>query len=259
MPTAFITGASAGIGRCYAQQLAASGHDLILTARRADRLQAIGDDLASRYGIGTEIIAADLGGDDGAGMLERRIRDGDPIDLVVNNAAFPTKGPVADLDFAALDAMLRVNVVALARLSHAAMYRMTRAGKGAIINVASGTAFRQMLGNAGYGASKSFVVALTRHMQAEARGSGVYVQLLIPGAIATGFHALVGGSVAQFPPERVMQADDLVAASLHAAASLDPVCIPSLPDIKDWDAYVAAEARLTENTSRDRVATRYRD
>ena len=259
MPTALITGASAGIGRSYAEQLAARGHDLVLTARRADRLQAIGDDLAARHGIAAEIIAADLGTEDGAGTLERRIRDGAAIDLVVNNAAFPTKGLVAELDFAALEAMLRVNVVALARLSHAAMHRMTRAGRGAIINVASGTAFRQMLGNAGYGSSKSFVAAFTRHMQAEAQGSGVYVQLLIPGLIATGFHELVGGSVAQFPPERVMQPDDLVAASLRAAASLEPVCIPSLPDMKDWDAYVAAETKLTENTSRDRVAARYLD
>jgi hypothetical protein len=257
MPSALITGASAGIGRSYAEHLAASGHDLVLTARRGDRLQAIADDLAARHTIAAEVIVADLADEDGAGIVDRRIRAGAPIDLVINNAGFAVRGMVAELDLDALDSMLRVNITALARLSSAAMQRMMREGKGAIINISSGTVFGQMPGNAGYGASKNFVLAFTRHMQREAQGTGVHVQLLIPGVIATDFHAVAGGSTSNFPPDRVMQVDDLVAASLRALAEREPVCIPSLPDVKDWDAYVAAEAKVFENVSRDRVAERY--
>ena len=135
---------------------------------------------------------------------------------------------------------------------------MTAEGSGAIVNVASGTVFMQMPGNAGYGSTKNFVMAFTRHMQVEAQASGVQVQLLIPGVIATEFHEVAGADLSRYPPERVMQAGDLVAASLKALEMGEPVCIPSLPDIADWDSYVAAEQRLMPNVSRNRVAERYR-
>jgi hypothetical protein len=94
-------------------------------------------------------------------------------------------------------------------------------------------------------------------MRAEAEGTGVRVQLLIPGVIATDFHEVAGNDLSRFPPDRVMGADDLVVASLRALELDEAVCIPSLPDIRDWDAYVAAEAGVWSNVSRDRVAPRY--
>ena len=153
--------------------------------------------------------------------------------------------------------MLRVNVLALTRLSIAAMGRMVAAGRGRMINVASGTCFMQMPGNAGYGSSKNYVMAFTRTMQVEAEGTGVQVQLLIPGVIATDFHEIAGNAIANFPPERVMRADDLVAASLRALEMDELVCIPSLPDMADWDSYVAAERAVAADVSRDRPAPRY--
>jgi len=179
------------------------------------------------------------------------------IDMLVNNAGYAARGRVAELDPDALDAMLRVNVLALSRLSAAAMKAMTAAGRGTIINIASGTVFMQVPGNAGYGSSKNYVMAFTRHMQIEAAGTGVRVQLLVPGVIATDFHEVAGNDIANFPPERVMQADDLVVASLRALEMDEPVCIPSLPEIRDWDNYVAAEALVAKNCSRDRPAARY--
>jgi short-subunit dehydrogenase len=177
--------------------------------------------------------------------------------MLINNAGYATRGRVAELDPDALDAMLRVNILALSRLSAAAMKAMTAAGRGTIINIASGTVFMQMPGNAGYGASKNSVMAFTRHMQVEAAGTGVRVQLLVPGVIATDFHEVAGNDLANFPPERVMQADDLVVASLRALEMDEPVCIPSLPEIRDWDNYIAAEALVAKNCSRDRPAARY--
>ncbi|MGY3266760.1 SDR family NAD(P)-dependent oxidoreductase [Lysobacter sp. HA35] len=256
-PRALVTGASAGIGRSYAQHLARTGHALVLVARRADRLNALADELRQAHGIDVEVLPADLESDDGVQRVVDRLAAEPAVDLLVNNAGYAARGRVAELDADATAAMLRVNVLALTRLSIAAMSRMVAAGRGRIINVASGTVFMQMPGNAGYGASKNYVMAFTRTMQAEAAGTGVHVQLLIPGVIATDFHEVAGNAISNFPPERVMSADDLVVASLRALEMEEAICIPSLPDVADWDAYVAAEQKLVQNVSRDRPAARY--
>ncbi|TFI58506.1 SDR family oxidoreductase [Sphingomonas parva] len=256
-PRALVTGASSGIGRVYAEHLARTGHDLILVARRADRLQALADALAQEHRIEIEVLPADLGESDGVETVARRIEAGARIDMLINNAGYAARARVAELDFAALEAMLRVNILALARLSQAALKRMIEVGRGTIINIASGTVFMQMPGNAGYGASKNFVTAFTRHMQVEAAGTGVRVQLLVPGVIATDFHEVAGNDLANFPPERVMSAEDLVVASLRALELGEEVCIPSLPDMAAWDAYADAEAGVAANVSRDRIAPRY--
>ena len=256
---ALITGASSGIGLSYARRLARAGSDLVLVARREDRLNDIAGELRDAHGVEVEVLAADLGEAADVARVADRLGAGPAVDLLVNNAGYAARGPVADLDDAALAAMLAVNVVALAQLSHAALRRMRDAGGGTIINVASGTAFLQMPGNAGYGSSKSLVVAFTRTMQVEAKGTGVRVQLLVPGVIATDFHEVAGTSIDRFPPDRVMQVDDLVRASLRAIAMEELICIPSLPDVRDWDAYVAAERALAANVSRDTIAARYRE
>lgn len=255
-PRALVTGASAGIGRNFAEHLARTGHDLVIVARREDRLRALAEELGAATQADVEVLAADLGSDAGTAAVAARIAAGG-VDMLINNAGYATRGRVAELDPDALDAMLRVNILALSRLSAAAMKAMTAAGRGTIINIASGTVFMQMPGNAGYGASKNYVMAFTRHMQVEAAGTGVRVQLLVPGVIATDFHEVAGNDLANFPPERVMQADDLVVASLRALEMDEPVCIPSLPEIRDWDNYVAAEALVAKNCSRDRPAARY--
>lgn len=256
-PRALITGASAGIGQSFAEHLARTGHDLVLVARREARLRTLADRLAQAHDIEVEVLPADLADPAGVARVAKRIAADPLVHLLVNNAGYAVRGTVAELDPDALETMLRVNVIALGRLSHAAMARMTAAGRGTIINVGSGTMFMQRPGNGGYAASKNFVAAFTRHMQAEAQGSGVRVQLLVPGLTATEFHDVAGQSIADFPPERVMQADDLVVASLRALEMDEPVCIPSLPEVRDWDNYTAAEALVAQNTSRDRPAARY--
>lgn len=252
-PIALITGASAGIGAEYARQLSARGHDLVLVARREDRLRALADELKTDC----EILVADLEDRSGLGIVERRIAEGASLALLINNAGFAARGAVASLDPDRLEAMLTLNIIALSRLSHAALKRMSADGAGAIINVSSGTTFMQIPGNAGYGSSKSYVTAFTRHMQAETAGSGVAVQLLVPGAVATEFHEVAGTSVDRFPPDRVMQAPDVVRASLAALDSGEQVCIPSLPDPALLDAWITAEREVAANVSRDTVAERY--
>lgn len=253
-PIALVTGASAGIGEEFARQLALRGYDLVLVARREDRLRALANELDTE----SEILVADLEGDPGVTTVEERVGKGSPIALVVNNAGFAARGAVAAFDSERLAAMLRLNVEALSRISRAAMEKMVEAGTGAIINVGSGTAFMQIPGNAGYGASKSYVTAFTRHMQAEAAGTGVAVQLLIPGVIDTDFHSVAETCVDRYPPDRVMRADAVVAASLKALDRNESICIPSLEDIDLWDKWTAAEKALAAHVSRNRPAERYR-
>jgi short-subunit dehydrogenase len=256
-PRALITGASAGIGKTYAEHLARTGHDLVLVARRADVLNDLAGTLADAHGVDVEVLPADLTTDEGVARVAERIEDGAPIDLVINNAGFAVRGKVAELDPQALDQMLRLNVTALAKLSHSAMKRMTAEGRGSIINVGSATSFILFPTNSGYGASKNFVMAFTRHMHMEAEGTGVRVQLLVPGVIATEFHAVAGSDVHSFPASMIMKPDDLVVASLRALEMNEPVCIPSLPDITDWEKYLASEAAVAANVSRDHIARRY--
>lgn len=257
-PAALITGASSGIGLSFAHHLARTGHDLILVARREDRLRAIAEELGTEHGIDVEVIVADLADPDDLDVVEERLEAGDPVALFVNNAGFAAFGPVGEGDRDAMTDMLLLNVVAFSRLADAAMAGMRRSGRGTIINVGSGTLFTKLPGYAGYGATKAYVAYFTRVMQAEAKDSGIRVQLLIPGVTATDFHHVAGHSIDDFPPERVMEADDLVVASLRGLELGEPVCIPSLPDIADWQALEAAEAKIAPNASRDKVAERYR-
>lgn len=252
-----MTGASAGIGLSFAEHLARTGHDLVLVARRAKRLAEIAQQLQSEHRVEVEVVVADLEAAAGVAAVVDRIESGGRVDLLVNNAGFSARGKIAELDPDALERMIRVNVVALSRLSHSAMKRMTAEGSGSIINISSGTAFLQFPTNAGYGASKNFVMAFTRHMQVEAVGTDLRIQLLMPGVVDTEFHQIAGGRVSDFPKERVMQADDVVVASLRALEMNEPVCIPSLPDIADWQAYADAERMVGANVSRDHIAPRY--
>ena len=256
-PHALVTGASSGIGAAYARHLSAAGYDIVATARRADALETLKAEIEGSRAGGVETLAADLETEAGLAAVRGRIRDGARIDMLVNNAGFAARGTLGELDLADFDRMIRLNVTALSHLTDAAMARMRPEGRGTIINVSSGTMFMQLPGNSGYGASKNFVTGFTRTLQKEVEGTAIRVQLLVPGVIATDFHRVAGNDLSRFPPERVMSPDDLVVASLRALELGEAVCIPSVPEIADWDAYVAAERRLEANASHDRPAPRY--
>ncbi len=256
-PVALITGASSGIGLSFAHHLARTGHDLVIVARREDRLRDLAEQLSAEHGIDIEVIVADLADPDDLDVVEERLEAGEPVALFVNNAGFAAMGKVGEGDRDDMTDMLLLNVVAFSRLADAAMAGMKRTGQGTIINVGSGTLFTKLPGYAGYGATKAYVAYYTRVMQVEAKDSNIHVQLLIPGVTATDFHHVAGKSVDDFPPERVMEPDDLVVASLRGLELGEPVCIPSLPDVADWEALEAAEAKIAPNASRDRVAERY--
>jgi short-subunit dehydrogenase len=187
MGLALITGASSGIGAEFARQLAGRGYDLVLSARRADRLTALGEELAGRHGIKYETLAADLGEEAGIAAAEARAGHGD-VDLLVNNAGFGIGKKFAYADLAGQQAMVNVHMIAPMRLMRAALPAMLERRRGGIINVASLAAFMSLPGNANYCATKAYLMRFSRAVHGEVRRKGVSAQALCPGFVTTEFH-----------------------------------------------------------------------
>jgi short-subunit dehydrogenase len=191
--TALITGASSGIGRELARLFARDGCDLVLVARRVDRLEALGEELARRHGIRSRAIGADLAAADAPGAIVAAVRDaGLTIDVLVNNAGFGTAGPFATTDLRTELELLQVNVVALTHLTKLLVPGMLARGRGAILNVASTAAFQPGPLMAVYYASKAYVLSFSEALAEELAGSGVTVTTLCPGPVPTEFQARAG-------------------------------------------------------------------
>ena len=213
MPTALITGATAGIGAAFARHLARDGYDLVLVARDAKRLQATADELCGAHGISAEVLVADLATPEGCAEVEHRLESGG-IDLLVNNAGFTTHAPFHAGDVEDEDRMLRVNMRAVLRLAHAALPPMLAAGGGGIINVSSVAGFFPTAGGATYAASKAYVTALSEGLAAEYADRKVTVTALCPGFTRTEFHQRAGIPTTGIADRMWLDADDLVTAAL---------------------------------------------
>lgn len=194
--TALVTGASSGIGREIARELARRGHRLALVARRADRLEDLAAQLRSS-GVQADVLAADLADRNDRATLPNRVAElGLSVDILVNAAGMSTMGAIARSDPAAELHMIEVDVAAVADLCSRFSPGMVERGNGAILNVASTGAFQPVPGQAGYGASKAFVLSYTQALAGELHGTGVTATVLCPGPVATGFGEAAGFSKA---------------------------------------------------------------
>ena len=226
---ALITGASSGLGAVFARHLAAQGHDLVLVARREERLTALAAELQQRHSIAAEVMVADLSRPDDVERVANRIAGLEALDILVNNAGFGITGFFADVDLAKTMAMIQVHVTASVRLCHAALPGMRARRQGALINVASVAAFTPVPGNATYAATKDYLVTFSRALHAEVAEDGVKVQALCPGFTYTEFHdrpELESFKRSQIPAFMWMSAEDVVAASLKALERNQTICIP---------------------------------
>lgn len=209
---ALVTGASAGLGETFARTIARRGMNVVLVARREDRLRALAGELARDHGVETAVIPADLGKPGAAGVLWAEAVDGRDVRLVVNNAGFGLKGPFTDLPAARQAEMLRVNCVALLELCHLAADTLRSRGVGGgIVNVASVAAYQPIPTLATYAASKAFVLALSEALQEELRGDRIRVVTLNPGPVRTEFQSVAGtqvtpGTLGVRTPEAVVDA-----------------------------------------------------
>lgn len=222
---ALVTGASSGIGAAFAEALAREQYDLVLVARRGDRLQDLAKRLREARGIDVEVLVADL--TEAAGLLRvvARIEQSAP-DLLINNAGRGTFGSFADLDPAQEIDEIELNVSALVRLTRAALPEMIQRGHGAVINVSSMAAFQPMPFNATYAATKAFVNSFSEALHEELRDTGVRVQVLCPGFTRTGFQEAAGIEPSAVPGFAWMEAGKVVEASLRALERGDLICVP---------------------------------
>ncbi|MEM6681846.1 MAG: SDR family oxidoreductase [Pseudomonadota bacterium] len=193
--TALITGASSGIGLALSDVFAAHGYDLILTARREDRLKALADMLFDNHGASVTVIPADLADPAGPGGLAEAIIDhGLNVDVLVNNAGFGQFAPFNETDRSTALAMLQVNIVALTELTHRLSAQMIENGGGRILNVASVASFAPTPHAGLYGATKAFVLSLSEALHDELAPHGISVTALCPGLTKTEFSHVATGA-----------------------------------------------------------------
>lgn len=230
MPTALITGATSGIGAEYARQLAARGYALVLVARDTARLTASAQALGREHGIAVEVIGADLATDAGVDDTVARIAEGDAddgrfIDVLVNNAGFGTKGSLVSTDPGPQDAMVRLHVLAVHRLTQAALQPMARRGRGAIVTVSSTASYLTSPGNVTYCATKAYQRFAMQALAQEVAHRGIYVQAFCPGFTRTEFHQRAAMTTEIIPAVLWMDAATAVRASVEALERRRPTTV----------------------------------
>ena len=188
---AVVTGASAGIGQAFARRLAAAKINTVLVARRRDRLAVLADELSRQHGTQSRVVAADLEHEDAVTRIGEETKDLD-VGILVNNAGFSAAGRFERVPLDRHIAMIKVNCVAVAALTHVFLPRMKARGRGAIVIVASAAGYQPVPLAGTYGATKAFDLMLAEALWSENRGSGVDVLALSPGPVDTEFQAVAG-------------------------------------------------------------------
>jgi short-subunit dehydrogenase len=256
--TALITGASAGIGATYAEKLAKRGHDLVLVARDAARMETLAGRLRAEHGVTIEVLRADLTVDADIAAVEARLASGE-VSILVNNAGMAMTGGILDNGPVELTRLISLNVIAPTRLASAAGKAFVAKGAGVIVNIASVLALAPEMFDAVYSGTKAFVLNLSQGMAAQLADKGVHVQAVLPGATRTEIWERSGTDIEAFPPEMVMDVDDLVDAALVGLDKGETVTIPPLADEGQWEAMQAARRAMAPGLSRREVAARYRE
>jgi short-subunit dehydrogenase len=262
-PLALVTGASSGMGKIFAERLASQGTDLILVARRRDRLEALADQLRRDGGARCEVIGADL--TDGAALdaLAARLAGGESLDLLINNAGFGGFYPFATIDARAIDELIDINIRAVTRLTRAVLPDMIRRGAGGIINIGSVLALSGTLPpnplpyRATYAAAKAFVLTFTQALAGELAGTGVRAMVCLPGPTSTEFFAIQGFDVSKYPA--MMTPDDVVTAALAGLAAGEVTCVPALADATMLDRLAGMQQSVLASIRQSsELAERYR-
>src|SRR5262245_233941 len=226
-PVALVTGASTGIGRAFALRLADRGHDLVLVARDTARLEALAKELGDSYQAQAEVLTADLSDPVALAGVEQRVTDpARPVELLVNNAGYGTAGKFHELPIAGEVGEIELNVVALVRLTHAALAPMVERGSGGVINVASIGGFQPTPGNATYCATKAFVISFSEAIHEELKGTGVNCMVLSPGFTRTNFQARAGIDSSEVPGFLWQEPGEVAEHALRAYGRGRASCVP---------------------------------
>jgi hypothetical protein len=225
---ALITGASSGIGECFARALAARGHHLILVARSGERLARLAGELKQAHAVQVEVLVSDLSAPGAAAQLAAALAQrGLAVELLVNNAGFGAQGNFWEIPRGRHLEMLRLNIQALVELTHWLLGPMLAARRGAIINVSSTAGFQPMPYTAVYGATKSFVTNFSLALEEELQPHGIRVVTLCPGGTRTNFFQ-AGNYVRHRLPGGLQAPEEVVAAALRALDRGGGLVIPRL-------------------------------
>lgn len=224
-----ITGASTGIGKMFAQALAARGANLVLCARGLARLEELATSLRTEHNVHVEICASDLQVPGAAATLSAELAArGIAIDLLINNAGFGAAGRFQRQDASHIASMTQLNCVALAELTHLLLPPMLAKRRGGVINVASIAAFVPTPFMAVYGATKAYVLSFTAALREELRGTGVHVAAVCPGPVPTEFQERAGYSAVSLSDPSVLTAEQVVERALRAYERGQVVCVPGV-------------------------------
>lgn len=263
-PRALVTGASSGIGAAFAERLAKDGYDLTVVARRRAKLEELVGRLQASYPVSVEVLVADLSQHDPLRMVEKQIADDSALELLINNAGFGGYMPFVELDPDKAEELINLKVLAVTRLTRAALPGMLARAHGSVINVSSRLAFSGAMGSsqlpkrAVYAGANAFINTFSQLLQSELEGTGVNVQALCPGVVQTEFHEQVGIDPSRYPAAIVMKPEDLVEASLAGLKLGETICVPGMEDMELLIQIQESQTRFFEQTRSGRIAERYR-
>ena len=225
---AVVTGASSGIGTCFAEQLARRGFDLMIVARRRERLEQLARKLEEECGVAVEVKTVDLSDQQSIREFAHHLGTLDRIDALINSAGFGTNGAFAEVETSRIEQELNVDMVALVMLTRAVLPGMLARSKGDIINVSSVGGFNAAPKFATYSGIKSGVITFSESLYAELKGTGVRVQVLCPGPVPTEFNEVARVDEAPVPGFMIQSAEDCVAGSLRDLERGRAVSVPQV-------------------------------
>jgi short-subunit dehydrogenase len=258
-PLALVTGASAGIGRAYAERLASDGYDLIVVARRAERLDEVKRQLESSHRVSVQPLVADLSTESGRRALDA-VATRPRLEFVVDCAALAYYGAFLQLPRAEAAELVNLNILAPVQMIHASLPGMVERGKGTVVSFASLLAYSaasenpQLPKRAVYAASKAFLLTFFQLLAVELRGSGVKVQIVCPGIVKTEFHTRQNMDMSARPR---LEPEEVVNASMIGLGRGEVVCIPTLQDTERLLHHGQAEADVLAANMRPSLAERY--
>ncbi|MCI5058147.1 MAG: SDR family oxidoreductase [Flavobacteriales bacterium] len=229
--TAFVTGATSGIGAAFARKLASQGYDLILTGRRKEKLDVLAKSLSTRYQVNVEAIIAELTNKEDLNFLTHKIKEISNLNLLINNAGFGRRGHFASGEFDIYEDMINAHCYAVMKLTYTAIPRLLESNNAAIINVSSLGGLFPYRDNTVYCATKAFISLFSESLNLELKDKGIRVQALCPGFTKTDFHKKLNEDIKSLAKRRgrlwkIISSDDVVEMSLTALSKNKPLCIP---------------------------------